>query len=44
MIRNIKAPGTDVRKRWIGLAVLASGPMTIIDGTGTGATYATAGS
>lgn len=44
MTPNIEAPGTDVRKRWIGLTVLAAGLMTVIDDTGTGATYATAGS
>lgn len=43
MTPNIEAPGTGARKRWIGLAVLAAGPMTINDGTGTGAAIAMAG-
>lgn len=39
MTLNIEAPGADVRKRWIGLTVLAAGPMTITAGAG----YAMAG-
>lgn len=43
MTRNKDTLGTDDRKQWISPAVLAAGLMTIIDGTGTGATYTMAG-